>query len=102
MIAAIHKMPAGRSSHSSSTIHFPGTPPEGIRITAKVEVKPDDAIIEIDLRDNPDCLHCGLNLSEACARTSAMIGVFNSLILTCPKTPARFAACASICEKAAS
>ena len=90
MIAAIRKIPAGRSRHSSSHDPFPGTPPEGIRITAKVEVRPDDAIIEIDLRDNPDCLPCGLNLSEACTRTSAMIGVFNSLDPDVPKNAGAF------------
>ena len=90
MIAAIRKIPAGRSRHSSSHDPFPSTPPEGIRITAKVEVRPDDAIIEIDLRDNPDCLPCGLNLSEACARTSAMIGVFNSLDPDVPKNAGAF------------
>src|ERR1700730_13064270 len=90
MITTIRTIPAGRSSHSSSHDPFPGTPPEGIRITAKVEVKPDDAVIEIDLRDNPDCLPCGLNLSEACARTSAMIGVFNSLDPHVPKTSGAF------------
>ena len=37
------------------------------------------ARLEVDLTDNPDCLPCGLNLSEACARTAAMIGVFNSI-----------------------
>ena len=35
--------------------------------------------IEVDLRDNPDCQPCGLNLTEATARSAAMIGVFNSL-----------------------
>ncbi len=90
MIAAIRKIPAGRSRHSSSHDPFPGTPAEGILITAKVEVRPDDAIIEIDLRDNPNCLPCGLNLSEACARTSAMIGVFNSLDPDVPKNAGAF------------
>ena len=35
--------------------------------------------IEVDLRNNPDCMPCGLNSSEATARSGAMIGVFNSL-----------------------
>jgi N-methylhydantoinase B len=90
MIAAIRKIPAGRSSHWSTHDPFPGTPPEGIKVTAKVEVKPEEAIIEIDLRDNPDCLPCGLNLSEATARTSAMIGVFNSLDPDVPKNAGAF------------
>ena len=33
----------------------------------------------VDLRDNIDCIPNGLNLSEATARSSALIGVFNSL-----------------------
>ncbi len=41
--------------------------------------------IEVDLRDNPDSLPCGLNLSEACARTAAMVGVYNSIDHTVPK-----------------
>ena len=31
-------------------------------------------MIEVDLRDNQDCLPCGINLSEACARTGALVG----------------------------
>ena len=33
----------------------------------------------VDLRDNPDCQPCGLNLSEACALSTAMIGVYNGI-----------------------
>ena len=33
----------------------------------------------VDLRDNLDCLPCGLNMSEATSRSAALIGVFNSL-----------------------
>src|SRR5262249_61360861 len=49
-----------------------------------VEVRADDGIVEIDLRANPDCQPCGLNLTEATARTGAMIGVFNSIDHTVP------------------
>lgn len=90
MIAAIRKMPAGEASHSSRHDHFPGTPPEGVEVTAKVAVDPAAALVEIDLRDNPDCLPSGLNLSESCARTSAMIGVFNSLDPSVPKNAGAF------------
>jgi N-methylhydantoinase B len=90
MIAAIRAMPAGRASHASRHDHFPGTPPDGVEVQAQVSVKPDEAIVEVDLRDNPDCLPCGLNLSEACARTSAMIGVFNSLDPNVPKNAGAF------------
>jgi N-methylhydantoinase B len=90
MIAAIKKMPAGQASHSSRHDHFPGTPADGVEVTARVEVLPEEAIVQVDLRDNPDCLPCGLNLSEACARTSAMIGVFNSLDPGVPKNAGAF------------
>ena len=53
--------------------------PDGIPIKATVEVRSEDAMIEIDLRDNPDCQPCGLNLSEATSRTAAMIAIFNSI-----------------------
>ena len=79
MIAAIGKMPAGSATATSTHDPVPGTPAEGIRILVKVKVDTESAMIEVDLRDNPDTLPCGLNLSEACARTGAMIGIFNSI-----------------------
>ncbi len=35
--------------------------------------------IDVDLRDNVDCMPNGLNLTESTARTAAMVGVFNSI-----------------------
>ena len=46
---------------------------------ARVRLDSGSARVTIDLRDNPDSFPCGLNLSEACSRTAAMIGLFNSL-----------------------
>lgn len=79
MIEAIGRMPSGRAIVTSTHDPLPGTPPEGITIKVAVEINPEDAMIEIDLRENPDTMPCGLNLSEACARTGAMIGIFNSI-----------------------
>jgi N-methylhydantoinase B len=78
MIAALRRLPAGEATASATHDPSPGAP-EGIPVTARVHVDPVGAHVEIDLRENPDCYPCGLNLSEACARTSALIGVFNSL-----------------------
>ena len=36
-------------------------------------------MIEVDLRDNLDCQPCGLNTTEATARSAAMLGIFNGL-----------------------
>jgi N-methylhydantoinase B len=79
MIGAIKRMRSGRASATSTHDPVPGTPPEGITIQATVEVNREEARIEIDLRDNPDSYPCGLNLSEACALSAAMVGVFNSV-----------------------
>lgn len=79
MIAAIKKMPSGAASATSTHDPVPGTPEEGIRIKVGVSIDSKNARIEVDLRDNPDTMPCGLNLSEGCARTGAMIAVFNSI-----------------------
>jgi N-methylhydantoinase B len=51
--------------------------PDGIPIKATVSISDDR--VDVDLRDNPDCQPCGLNLSEATARSAAMLGVMNSI-----------------------
>jgi len=58
--------------------------PEGIPITATIDVKPNAGLIEVDLRDNVDCQPCGLNLSESSARAAVLVGVFNSVAYTVP------------------
>ncbi|MFQ5915435.1 MAG: hydantoinase B/oxoprolinase family protein [Nitrospinota bacterium] len=79
MIAAIRKLPSGYATATSTHDPVPGTPPEGIPITVGVRIDGESAKIEADLTDNPDAMRCGLNLSEGCARTAAMIGIFNSI-----------------------
>jgi N-methylhydantoinase B len=75
MVAAVRALPSGRITVHGGHDPFPGVP-EGVPIAVTVDVSSDDAVIEVDLRDNPDCQPCGLNLTEATARTAAMMGVF--------------------------
>jgi N-methylhydantoinase B len=86
----VASLPAGRTAGRSTHDAIPGTPQEGITITAVVDVDPSAGRITVDLRDNPDSMPCGLNLSEACARTSALIGVFNSIDHRVPKNAGAF------------
>lgn len=88
--AAIKQLPAGTAGAVSIHDPFPGTPAEGIRIKSTVTVDNEEGVITVDLTDNPDCLPCGLNLSEACSRTAAMIGVFNSIDPKVPKNAGSF------------
>ncbi|MGO8800824.1 MAG: hydantoinase B/oxoprolinase family protein [Roseiarcus sp.] len=90
MCAAIRSIPKGRLTRSSRHDPFPGTPADGVEIKVTVEVDPDAAMIDVDLRDNPDCMSNGLNLSEACARSAPMIGIFNSIDPTVPKNKGSF------------
>lgn len=55
-----------------------------------VTFDPEARHVTVDLTDNGDSLPCGLNLSEACARTSALIGVFNSIDHDIPRNAGAF------------
>lgn len=90
MVAAIRRLPAGRSRRSSTHDAIPGTPPDGVTINVDVTIDPTQAHIHVDLTNNIDALPCGLNLSEACARTAALIGVFNSIDADVPKNAGAF------------
>ncbi|MBT4720416.1 MAG: hydantoinase B/oxoprolinase family protein [Rhodospirillaceae bacterium] len=90
MIQAIQSMPAGSATAQSTHDAIPGTPAEGITITSKVTIDTNAAMIEVDLTDNSEALACGLNVSEACTRTSAMIGIFNSVDNSVPKNAGAF------------
>ncbi|MBN42698.1 MAG: hydantoinase [Alphaproteobacteria bacterium] len=90
MMSALREVPSGTASHSSTHDPIPGTPEEGIRINVSVTVDPDAARVRVNLRDNPDAMPCGLNLSEACSRTAAMVGVFNSVDHSVPKNAGAF------------
>jgi N-methylhydantoinase B len=89
MANAIGAIPAGVVS--DATRHDP-TPavPNGIPITVTIKAEPHDRLIEIDLRQNPDCLDCGLNLSEACSTSAVITALFNCLEWDIPKNAGSF------------
>lgn len=91
MSGAIRRMPAGRSvAHNKhDPMPVPGAE-DGVPVKVTVTVDPQKARVEVDLRENPDCLPCGINLTEATSRTAAMIGVFNSLPITVPQNAGSF------------
>jgi N-methylhydantoinase A len=84
MVSAVAKLPTGQVVNR--TAHDP-TPavPGGIPVQVTVTVTADPPRITVDLRDNPDCLDCGLNQSEACAVNNALTGVFNCVDWDVPK-----------------
>jgi N-methylhydantoinase B len=90
MIDIVRAMPRGRVTRTSTHDPFPGTPADGVTIKVIVDVKPEEAIIEVDLRDNPDSMENGLNLSEGCALSAPMVAIFNSIDQTVPKNEGSF------------
>ena len=79
MIEAIGRLSSGHVVLHSAHDPIPGIP-DGIPIKVDVLIDKEQATITVDLRDNPDCQPCGLNLTEATAVSAAMIGVFNGIL----------------------
>jgi N-methylhydantoinase B len=85
MASAIRRMPAGRMT--ARNMHDPVPAPgaeEGVPVTVHVTVDPNEAVIDVDLTDNLDCLPCGVNLTQSTATSAAMVGVYNSLPVAVP------------------
>lgn len=75
---AIRELPSGAVDVVTKHDPFPGVP-DGVEVRASISVDGVAGSIELDLRDNVDCLPNGLNLTESTARTAAMLGVFNGI-----------------------
>src|SRR4029453_8903546 len=89
MIAAIKRLPAGTVTREGRPDPIPGVP-EGVPVRITLTVDPENALIDVDLRDNIDCQPCGLNLTEATSRTAAMMGVFTGLGAVVPPNAGSF------------
>lgn len=79
MIEVIRQMRSGKARATCVHDPLPGTPKSGIPATADVRVDAEAGRIFVDMTDNIDCVPVGVNLSHACARTAALVGVLNSL-----------------------
>ena len=69
---------------------FPGTGPDGVPLQATIEVKPKQGKITIDLRDNPDNLPNGLNLTKATATGAALAGILSGIPENLPSNAGTF------------
>lgn len=78
MRTAIGDLAAGEITVGTAHDPIPGVE-GGVALKVKITTQPQAGSVRIDLRDNPDALACGLNLTEATANAAALIGVFNSL-----------------------
>ena len=79
MVQAIQALPEAEVEAEGAHDPFEPFLPDGIPITVEVRIDPGAGRITIDLRDNIDCVDCGLNESEACAINNVVAGLFNCL-----------------------
>jgi N-methylhydantoinase B len=82
MIEAVRSLNGG-----TATVRGYHDPVEGtgeLPVNVTVDVDPEAAMIEIDLRDNMECQPFGLNLSEACSSGAALAGVFCGICADIP------------------
>lgn len=89
MLHAISALPAGRIVTEGRHDALPGLP-DGIPVRVIVDVKPKEGFIEVDLRENIDCVPAGVNLSETCATAAALIGVLNCVDASVPRNAGSF------------
>ena len=89
MEQAIRKLPANRLHARSRHDPIPGLP-DGVEVNVTIDVVPEQGIVRFDLRENPDCIPFGLNVSEYCARGGCMIALLNCLEDEVPRNAGSF------------
>ena len=90
MREALKKIPSGNVTITTKHDPFPGLPKDGLKIKVNVNIDNVSGFIKVDLRDNPDNIPCGLNLTEATSRSGVMTGIFNSIDHTVPPNSGSF------------
>jgi len=89
MVKAIAELPAGVVEVDLRHDPVAGAP-DGIPVHLKLSIDAEKSIVDIDLRDNIDCMPIGLNLTEATAISNTMAGVFSSLRTQVPTNAGSF------------
>ncbi|NKB49085.1 MAG: hydantoinase B/oxoprolinase family protein [Alphaproteobacteria bacterium] len=90
MIDSIRRLPKASLVNKGRSDPLEGVLPEGVELTVKIEIDPDEAEIHVDLSDNPPSVEAGMNTSLGAA-TSAVVGaVFNALDKDLPRNEGAF------------
>jgi N-methylhydantoinase B len=89
MEQAIRRLPAKRLHTRGRHDPIPGLP-DGVEVNVTIDVEPERGMVRFDLRENPDCIPFGLNVSEYCARGGCMIALLNCLEEDIPRNAGSF------------
>ena len=90
MLAEIRKLPKGEWEGEVTHDPIPDLVPDGINIKAKLSIDPEEGIISVDVRDNPDNLPCGFNLCESVTIGAIQTGILYNLDPTLPHNDGAF------------
>ena len=90
MVRELRELPKARLVGTGRHDPVPGLVDDGIPLKVQVDIDPGEAMIDIDLRDNIDCVPAGFNESRTCAISSVIIGVFNQLPRPVPHNEGSF------------
>jgi len=85
MRQAISELPAAVIERESFHDPIPPFRDEPIPVRTKLTIDPVARTVEIDLTANIDCMDNGLNLSEACAISNSVAGIYNCLPSDIPR-----------------
>jgi N-methylhydantoinase B/oxoprolinase/acetone carboxylase alpha subunit len=75
MEKAIARLPSGEWEGKTYHDPFPGMPEGGLPLRVRIRIDAVARRIELDLRDNPDCMPNGMNQSATTAMNNAIAGV---------------------------
>lgn len=90
MTKAIENLPAAKLHNTGRHDAFLPYLPDGLEIDARIEIKPEEGLIHVDLTHNGPNVDCGLNLTEATTRAAVFSGIFNAIPLRIPKNSGAF------------
>lgn len=90
MINAIESLPAATLHNTGKHDAFQPYLPDGLEIGVKIEIKPAEGIIHVDLTENAPNVDCGLNMTESTTRAAVFGGIFNAIPMSIPKNSGAF------------
>jgi N-methylhydantoinase B len=90
MAKAIESLPAATLQNSGRHDAFEPYLPDGLDFRVRIEIKPQDGEIHVDLTENAPNVDCGLNLTEATTRAAVFGGIFNAIPAHVPKNSGAF------------
>ena len=90
MAQAIESLPAATLHNTGKHDAFLPYLPDGLEIGVKIEIKPDEVMIHVDLTENAPNVDCGLNMTEATTRAAVFGGIFNAIPASIPKNSGAF------------